>query len=214
MPRVWRNKDNLRVSLHVTLSEPSATFNILNLNLNLVSKMIGVLVSILALIAAVSAAYLLTIIDSIVNNQLYQFGLEFNPDWANPYWMVFRISLALVGLIAVAASMNITYFFWKLKKPEMAKVAGEEAKTEAKTEVAPPSAGVPSLFQCTSCGRSITHPLRMLDFHSQRPKMINICPFCNATVVPVSYAYSKEETTPTEEEEEKIKKRINKSFNG
>jgi len=172
--------------------------------------MIEVLVSILALIAAVSVAYLLTIIDSIIHNQLYQFGLSFSFDWADPYWMVLRMSLALLGLIAIAASMNITYFFWKkVRKPEVAKTAEEEAKAE----VAPQGAGVPSLFQCTSCGRSITHPLRMLDFHSQRPKMVNICPFCNATVVPVSYAYTEEEATPAEEEEEEeIKKRIDKSF--
>jgi uncharacterized protein with PIN domain len=113
-------------------------------------------------------------------------------------------------LIAVAASLNITYFLWKrLREPEVAKVSEEEAKSEV---VAPLGEGVPSLFQCTSCGRSITHPLRMLDFHSQRPKMINICPFCNATVVPVSYAYSREEATPAEEEEEEIKKNIDKAF--
>ena len=172
--------------------------------------MIEVLVSVLALIVAVSVAYLLTIIDSIIHNQLYQFGLGFSYDWANPYWMVLRLSLALLGLIAVAASMNITCFFWKkVRKPEVAKVA----KGEVKAEVAPQRAGAPSLFQCTSCKRSITHPLRMLDFHSQRPKMINICPFCNATVVPVSYAYAEEEkATPTGEDEEKIKKRIGKSF--
>lgn len=154
--------------------------------------MIQVLVSILVLIAAVSVAYLLTIIDSIVHTQLYQFGLTFSYDWANPYWMALRISLALLGIITVAASLNVTFFFWnKLVKPKMAKSVEEEAE-ETGEEVTPLRTGVPSLFQCTSCGRSITHPLRMLDFHSQRPKMINICPFCNATVVPVSYTYEKE----------------------
>jgi uncharacterized membrane protein len=202
MSRVWRNKEDLRVSLYVTLSKSSTTFSILDLNR--VSKMIGVLVSIFALIAAVSVAYLLTIIDSIIHNQLYQFGLQFSYEWANPYWIVLRISLALLGLIAVASLINLTYFFWqKLRKSEVA----EEVEKEVKEEAAPLGEGVPSLFQCTSCGRSITHPLRMLDFHSQRPKMINICPFCNATVVPVSYAYSEEKIKSAEEEEEKIEKR-------
>jgi len=164
--------------------------------------MIQVLVSILVLIAAVSVAYLLTIIDSIVHTQLYQFGLTFSYDWANPYWMALRISLALLGIITVAASLNVTFFFWnRLVKPKMVKSVEEEAE-ETGEEVAPLRTGVPSLFQCTSCGRSITHPLRMLDFHSQRPKMINICPFCNATVVPVSYTYGKEE-----EKEEEIENR-------
>jgi len=166
--------------------------------------MIGVLVSVFVLIAAISVAYLLTTIDFIIHHQLYQFGLTFSYEWANPYWMTLRISLALLGLIAAAASLNITYFLWKkLGKPRIAKPVEEEAREEA-TQV---SAGVPSLFQCTSCGRSITHPLRMLDFHSQRPKMVNICPFCNATVVPVSYDYSREEVIATEEKEEEIEKK-------
>lgn len=172
--------------------------------------MIGVIVSILALIGAVSVAYLLTIIDSIVHQKLYQFGLIFSYDWANPYWTVLRMSLVLLGLIAVASSMNIAFFFWKkLKKPSVATTAVEE---KAKETAPQPPQGVPSLFQCTSCGRSVTHPLRMLDFHSQRPKMINICPFCNATVVPVSYVYREEEAPPSERKEEEIKKRIDKTF--
>lgn len=199
MSRVWRSKENLRVSLCDGFSKPSATVNILKPEW--VSKMIQVLVSILALISAVSVAYLLTVIDSIVHSQLYQFGLNFSYDWADPYWIVLKASLALLGLTATAASMNITYFFWrKVRKPkaieqEVSRVAEEEAKTE----VAPQDAAMPSLFRCTSCGRSITHPLRMLDFHSQRPKMINICPFCNATVVPASYTYSEEVTSAEED---------------
>lgn len=209
MSRVWRHKENLRVNLYITISDSNSTFNITNLDK--VSKMINVLVSVLTLIAAVSVTYLLTIIDSIVHNQLYQFNLTFSYDWANPYWMVLRLSLALLGLIAFAASMNIAHFFWKrMRKPEVVKsVAKEEA------EVTPQRAGAPSLFQCTSCGRSITHPLRILDFHSERPKMINTCPFCNAAVIPASYTHTDEETSPAGEiegEEEKIKKRINKGF--
>lgn len=179
--------------------------------------MIGVLVSILVLIASVSVAYLLTIIDSIVHNQLYQFGLRFSYDWASPYWMILRISLALLGLIAVAASMNITFVLWKrLKRPRIVEAPTEEEEKVQKAEAARPSSGVPSLFRCTSCGRSITHPLRMLDFHSQRPKMVNICPFCNATVVPVSYVYNEVdgEAPQSEIDEEKIKKRIAKSLGG
>jgi len=161
--------------------------------------MIQVLVSILALVAAVSVACLLTIIDSIVHGQLYQFGLQFSHDWADPYWMFLRMSLTLLGLVAVVASMNLTYFFWmKVRKARIVKVAKEEVRAET----AQPSSGVPSMFQCTSCGRSMTHPLRMLDFQSQGPKMISICPFCNATVVPVSRAYS-EEATPAQEEVKK-----------
>jgi hypothetical protein len=158
--------------------------------------MIAVITSIFALIAAITVAYLLTIIDSIVHGQLYQFGLSFSYDWANPYWMVLRISLALLGLIAAASSVNITHFVWSKLKSH------EKLKEMERTEVVPmeTNVGVPTLFKCSSCGRSITHPLRMLEFQSQRPKMINICPFCNATVVPLTYASTN--VSPPEDKEE------------
>ncbi|MGD8506483.1 MAG: hypothetical protein PVF15_07465 [Candidatus Bathyarchaeota archaeon] len=160
--------------------------------------MIGLLISILALVAAGSAAYLLTVVDTIVHGQLYEFGLIFSLDWANPYWTVFRMIQVLLGIIAAASSMNIAFSFWKmLKGPRVTKVVHEETKAE----LVPQTAGVPSLFRCTSCGRNISHPLRMLDFQSQRPKMVNVCPFCNATVVPSSYTYT-EKTPPATEEQE------------
>jgi len=46
----------------------------------------------------------------------------------------------------------------------------------------------------------------MLDFHSQTPKIINICSFCNATAVTVSCAYT-EEATSVEEEDEEVEKK-------
>jgi hypothetical protein len=40
-------------------------------------------------------------------------------------------------------------------------------------------ADLPGLFKCGHCGKNFTHSLRMLDFNSDRPRIINICPFCN-----------------------------------
>jgi hypothetical protein len=157
--------------------------------------MMGLITSIIVLIAAISVAYLLTIIDSVVHNQLYQFGLKFSYEWANPYWTVLRISLALLGVIAVISSLNITRFLWsRLRRSGVIEEVEEEEMISQDVGI-----GMPSLFECPSCGRSITHPIRMLDFHSQRPKMINICPFCNATVVPVTHIRT-EKTEPVEEE--------------
>jgi hypothetical protein len=173
--------------------------------------MIEVLLSIVALIAAGSVAYLLLTIDTIVNYQLYQFGLQFSYDWANPYWLFIRMSLALLGIVAATSSFNIAFFFWRrLRKPKVLRAIQEEVNAqhkEARVEKAAQGERAPLLFQCSSCGRSITHPLRLLDFHSQKPEMINICPFCNATVIPANSIDGKQEATPAEGgEEEKIKK--------
>lgn len=141
--------------------------------------MIELLLSIFILIACVSIAYLWITIDNVVHHVLYQFGLQFSYEWANSYWMFLRTSLVLLGLIAIAASINIFYFFWrKLKKPALVvKIAKKATNAEAALPILPAR----SMFQCTSCGRSITYPVKT-----------NVCPFCDATVVPVSYVYSQE----------------------
>ncbi len=155
----------------------SIEFSVVNMTLEefllRARTMIELFLSIFTLIACVSIAYLLITIDNIVNQVLYQFGLQFSYEWATPYWMFLRASLALLGLIAVVASMNITYTFrGRQRKPVLVKTV----KT-TKAEIPPPTPA-PSLFQCTSCGRSITEPLRI---------HVILCPFCNATVVPASY---------------------------
>lgn len=140
--------------------------------------MIGLLLSLFVLIAAVSLVYLWVTIDNIVNQVLYEFGLQFSYDWANPYWMFLRVSMVLLGLIIVAALMNITYFFWKkLKEPVLVTRMVKRVEKENEDLQGPSEA---SLYQCTSCGRSVAQPLK-----------IDTCPFCNATVVPASYVYTR-----------------------
>ena len=39
---------------------------------------------------------LLLQIDQLVNGTLYSYGLDFSNDWAQPYWLLFRLSLVLI----------------------------------------------------------------------------------------------------------------------
>jgi len=45
-------------------------------------------------------------------------------------------------------------------------------------------------IRCLHCGKVFTQPLRMLDFQGDRPRIINICPFCNEII----------QSTPRQEE--------------
>jgi len=42
------------------------------------------------------AVILLLQIDPLVNGTLYSYGLIFSSDWAQPYWLLMRVSLALI----------------------------------------------------------------------------------------------------------------------
>ena len=46
------------------------------------------------------ALVLITQIDKLVNQTLYGFGLQFSVDWAQPYWMMLRVSM-----ISIVAAM-------------------------------------------------------------------------------------------------------------
>ncbi len=46
----------------------------------------------------------------------------------------------------------------------------------------PNSSEITALTRCSHCGKAFTQPLRMLDFQGDRPRIVNICPFCNEII--------------------------------
>jgi hypothetical protein len=69
----------------------------------------------------IAVLVLLLQIDRIVNGTLYSYGLVFSNDWAQPYWLAFRVSLGL--LIVVLLLVTIV----ELPGPIFQKEALEEA---------------------------------------------------------------------------------------
>jgi len=147
----------------------------------------GLLVFTVAIMGAtVFTAYELSLLDNIVHGTLYKYGLTFSYNWANPYWMILRVIQVLLGVVAVCTIANTVYLYRKhiYTKPEKKKTMGEKI-------VVPSSAQEPQvermlgLVRCPSCQKSFSQPLRMLDFHSERPRIVNICPFCNEVIPPI-----------------------------
>jgi len=44
-------------------------------------------------------------IDKLVNGTLYGYGLVFSDDWAQPYWLMFRVSVALIAIAVILTSV-------------------------------------------------------------------------------------------------------------
>jgi len=151
------------------------------------------LFTVLVLDATVTAAYSLTLLDNIVHGTLYNFGLQFSYDWANPYWMLLRIVLAMMVLAAVFNVVSFVYVYRKYiyTKPQATetrvekKVISSPTSTVLETETPSETQKMGGLVKCTHCNRVFAQPLRMLDFHSDRPRIINICPFCNEVIPPI-----------------------------
>jgi hypothetical protein len=53
----------------------------------------------------VGVLVLLLEIDKLVNGTLYNYGLVFSYDWAQPYWLMFRVSLVLIVVAIILISI-------------------------------------------------------------------------------------------------------------
>jgi len=97
-------------------------------------------------------------LDWIINNTLYNYGLEFSLDWANIYWTTFRISLGLLCFTLVANTI-IGYLSYKKSRKEMAR----------------------TVFVCKSCGNALTKLGGNVSMNEVLPKfkVLKKCPFCD-----------------------------------
>src|SRR3989337_1259057 len=68
---------------------------------------------IFVLFMTASVVYSLTILDKLVQDTLYYYGLQFSYDWAVPYWTILRIIEALVGLSAVVTLTSMIHVYRK-----------------------------------------------------------------------------------------------------
>jgi|GEM_PF-1738303 hypothetical protein len=53
----------------------------------------------------VSALILILQIDKLVNNTLYDYGLIFSNDWAQPYWLMLRLCLAFIVIAILLVTL-------------------------------------------------------------------------------------------------------------
>ena len=147
---------------------------------------------------AIGAVLLLLQLDGVVNVSLYNYDLRFDPEWATPYWTFMRLALGLLACIAGLSLFSTLYIILcgRFAVPRV-KSTAQPAKPEAKApqreveiEKKPPEGqnGVEVVaipMVCSKCGKVFTQPLCMFDFKSGKPRLVNVCPYCN-TILAVS----------------------------
>jgi hypothetical protein len=69
----------------------------------------------------VATVVLLLEIDKLVNGTLYGYGLVFSYDWAQPYWLMFRLSLVRIVVAVILISLV------ELPYPAFEEKTGDEA---------------------------------------------------------------------------------------
>jgi uncharacterized Zn-finger protein len=129
------------------------------------------------LVSGVFVLFLLGRIDHIIHGDLYDFGLQFSPVWATPYWAFLRLTYVCLAGPSVLSAIALGLDFWK-KFRSKNHVSGSVVK-RAGVKVQPLKENS-MLVSCPSCNKTFRKPLVMLDFGSGKAKLVNTCPYCNA----------------------------------
>lgn len=157
------------------------------------------LMYVVGLTLAVAAVVLLYQIDLIVHGLLYEYGLQFNYEWAVPYWTLERLALGLLGAVAGINAFLIIHKVLVRPHPRRPKAAQlrpkptslrpkpvlktqrkevEKEKVREERDDGVEVVAIPMV--CNKCGKVFTQPLCMFDFSSGKPRLVNVCPYCNA----------------------------------
>ncbi|MGQ9551051.1 MAG: hypothetical protein ACUVUE_01365 [Candidatus Bathycorpusculaceae bacterium] len=133
------------------------------------------IVIVLWLVSAISVMLLFNKIDGIVHGDLYDFGLQFSFDWASPYWAFSRLIFVSLGL-PMALSLLVLGLDLLRKSTDKHVVKQEGKSVDARSEGLRED-GMD--ISCPSCRKVFSRPLVIIDFGGGRPKLVNVCPYCN-----------------------------------
>ena len=135
------------------------------------------------IISAVSIFVLLKDIELIVHGQLYYYGLRFSPNWADPFHFYTLLIFLCLGLPMALSGFTLVLSFIKEtdKVPEKKTAVEQKVKPqpEAREDQKARETNNSMVISCPKCQKVFSRPLVMLDFASGKPKLVNVCPYCN-----------------------------------
>jgi uncharacterized Zn-finger protein len=135
----------------------------------------------------------------IVHGQLYYYGLNFSPDWANPYrlytWLIYLclgLPMALSGIALVSSFLKVDKVPKKINiVPQKASSPQGAVNVGSRREV--PKRGEDSNngeISCPHCKKVFSKALVMLDFQHGKTQLVSVCPYCNYVLENTSLAKS------------------------
>ena len=138
--------------------------------------------------SAAFGIYLLTRFDMLVHGQLYNFGLEFDPAWADAYYFYTQLMYIALGVPMALSVFSIAIGFKrktgktpepapklkpKLTQPQPKPAVRQELKAKVKENKN--ATGI----SCSSCKKVFSRPLVMLNFENGKTRLVNVCPYCS-----------------------------------
>ncbi|MHA2324118.1 MAG: hypothetical protein ACXACB_01870 [Promethearchaeota archaeon] len=145
------------------------------------------------IITAALAFFMIVNLDLMIHGTLYDFGLQFSNQWADPYWTQLYLSFAFLGASSVLSFFALLIGFFRSKQvvvepvniPEKhvkQKIVDKRKIGEKKPKVS--SRVVRSdkgnmIISCPNCKKVFKRPMVMLNFEGGKTRLVNVCPYCN-----------------------------------
>jgi hypothetical protein len=146
-------------------------------------------VIILWLVFGATITLSLSRIDSIVNVELYSYGLQFSLNWAVPYWTALRFIYVFIAIPTTLCALELIFAAWSAISGRQLIDRPIYVKTQPSLRTEPVHLSGPeprkvgqpgSPSQCPSCRREVKRALVMMDYDTKPPRLMAICPYCNA----------------------------------
>lgn len=145
------------------------------------------------IVTAALSMYMLNNLNMIVHGNLYDFGLQFNYLWANPYWMYLNLIYVALGVSSGLAffAMMIGYYRSNKVVTKIVKVPQKvkeqkiikKPKINEDKPVSPPKIAKTNVsnmvISCPNCRKVFGRPMVMLNFEEGKTRLVNVCPYCN-----------------------------------
>ena len=139
-------------------------------------------VMILWFVSSALVVVLLGRIDQIVHVNLYNYGLQFSNNWADPYWLSLRMIYVFLGVPIVASGVALVVSFMRKTSLEAVEKHVETKPIIGKTQVVketPAPKENSMLISCPKCKKVFGKPLSMLEFIGGKTQLVSACPYCN-----------------------------------
>ncbi|NWG10641.1 hypothetical protein HXY33_02655 [Candidatus Bathyarchaeota archaeon] len=158
-----------------------------------------------SIFSAAFGIFLLYRLDNTIHGDLYNFGLQFDYNWALPTWTLERLlGVCLIlpmvfGTIAlvwdVRRSRNKELVVRRVEPKLLQQQSQQPRQQPPKQQPQPPPVSTSStddkaqalrensmVISCPNCKKVFSKPLVMLDFSSKKTQLVNVCPYCNTVL--------------------------------
>ena len=148
---------------------------------------VAIAVLVVWIASAALGIYLLTRFDTLIHGQLYNFGLQFDHEWADLYYYYNQLMYIAIGVPMLLSVFCIALSFKRsvdkqpeqsltqkprLAQPQRQSVVCEEPKAKVKESNS-------IVISCPNCKKMFSRPLVMLNFEAGKNRLVNVCPYCS-----------------------------------